>query len=310
MPAPPRPRGLAGAISVPWGGAMLADLVLLNGRIYTQCASRPWASALAAFEGTIVHVGDDASARELASSRALTVDLKGRCALPGLADAHLHLGSFAESLTRVDAETPTLELALARVAERAADTPPGQWVLGRGWNHNVWGGAFPTAAHLDGVAPDRPVLLGAKSGHAAWMNSRAMALAGITAETVDPPGGEIVRDAEGRPTGILLEGAMGLVWPLVPETSLDEMAAAMPRAIAAAHRAGLTSVHDMDGVLAFRAEQALRERGELTLRILKSIPLERLDEAIALGVRTGLGDDWLRLGQVKMFADGALGPRT
>ena len=289
---------------------MLTDLVLFNGSIYTMDPARPRVSALAAHDGTIVYLGDDATAREMALPYAEIVDLKGACALPGLADAHLHLSSFAEALSRVDVETPTLEEALRRVRERAMQIPSGQWVLGRGWNHNVWGGQFPTAAQLDRVVPDHPVFLGAKSGHAAWVNSRALAQAGITAETPDPPGGQIVRHADGRPTGLLLESAMGLVWRVVPEISLDEMVSAMCYAIELANRAGLTSVHDMDGPLALRAEQVLCERGELSLRILKSIPLEHLGEALALGIRTGLGNEWLRLGQVKMFADGALGPRT
>ncbi|MFH1086694.1 MAG: amidohydrolase, partial [Chloroflexota bacterium] len=173
-----------------------------------------------------------------------------------------------------------------------------------------WGGRFPTAADLDRVTPDHPVRLSAKSGHAAWVNSRALALAGVTAATPDPAGGALVRDARGQPTGVLLEEAMRLVDAHIPPPNLEGVLAGMRAALAVVARAGLTSLHDMDGPLAFQAEQILRERDELTVRIVKSIPLAHLDEAIGLGLRTGLGDDWLRIGQVKMFADGALGPRT
>ena len=289
---------------------MGADLVLLNGVIHAFGTARSHSSAVVIRDGRIAFVGDDATALDLAPSRADKVDLKGCCVIPGLADAHMHLSHYALSLARVDVETPTLDGALERVRERAARTSPGDWILGRGWNHNVWGGDFPTAAQLDRVAPDNPVFLGAKSGHAGWANSCALAMAGVTSQRHDPAGGEIVRDADGLPTGMLLEGAMHLVGRLVPEPKTESLIPLMREAIASANRAGLTMLHDMDGSQSFAATQMLRERGELHIRILKSIPLEHLDEAIALGMRSGLGDDWLRIGQVKMLADGALGPRT
>lgn len=287
------------------------ELVLLNGTVYTLEPSRPRATAVAVRGGRIVHVGHDADARGALSGRAVVVDLEGRCVVPGLADAHLHLLSFGRSLLTVDVEAPTLAEALERVRSRAEGTPPGRWILGRGWNHNVWGGDFPTAADLDAVAPHHPVRLSTKSGHASWVNTRALEIAGITGSTPDPEGGKILRDALGRPSGVLLEGAaMDLVERHVPEPSPQEDVEALRLALAAAARAGLTQVHDMDGVSSFRAAQVLREPGELALRVVKSVPLKHLDEAIALGLRTGLGDDALRIGQVKMFSDGALGPRT
>ena len=160
------------------------------------------------------------------------------------------------------------------------------------------------------MAPHHPVCLSAKSGHAAWVNSVALAMAQITAETPDPAGGQIVRDAQGQPTGILLEEAMALVYRLIPQPTADTVAQAMRQAIAVANRAGLTGVHDMDASSSFAAEQMLHQEGALSLRVTKSIPFDDLDAAIALGLRTGLGDDGLRIGAVKIFADGALGPRT
>jgi len=289
-----------------------ADLVLLNGNIHTLDPEQPLASALAVYAGKIVYVGDEAGAREWIPCGDLdrVVDLKGACVLPGLTDAHIHFQMFSLGLQQVNAETETLGAALSAVARHAARKPAGSWILGFGWNHNVWGGQFPTAADLDRVAPNHPVVLGAKSGHAAWVNTRALQAARITAETGDPPGGEIVRDAGKNPSGVLLEEAMNLVYRLVPEETLEESVDALREGMRVAHRAGLTGVHDMDGVRCFQAFQILRGLGELTLRAVKSIPLDHLEEALGLGLRSGFGDDWLRIGGVKMFADGALGPRT
>lgn len=287
-----------------------ADLVLYHGLLYTFDPDRPRATALAAREGVIVYVGDDATARSLLAPGGEALDLHGYCAIPGLVDAHLHFDYLSRSLLTVNAETATLGEALTRVAEHAAALPDAAWITGHGWNHNAWDGRLPTAAHLDQATPHHAVALSAKSGHALWVNSRALQLAGISRETPDPPGGQIVRDAQGEPTGILLESASELVFALIPEPTLDEVVEAQRQGMALALRSGLTGIHDMDGPRSFAAEQVLHQRGELGLRVLKSIPLERLDEAMAVGLRTGLGDDWLRVGQIKMFADGALGPQT
>ena len=291
---------------------MQSDLILFNGRIHTLDAKTPRATAVAIRNEQIVYVGDDTTAREALRPGGEAVDLKGRCVTPGLTDAHLHFSWFALGQQSVDAETPTLDEALARVGERANATAPGAWITGWGWNHNVWGG-LPTAADLDRVAPNHPVALEAKSGHAEWVNSRALELAGITASTPDPAGGQIVRDGRsprGQPTGILLEDAMDLITQVKPEPTSEELAEMMRTAFPLAHRAGLTGIHDFDGPAAFAAFQRLKQRGQLGLRVVKSIPRERLDQAIDLGLRSGFGDDWLRIGSIKMFADGALGPQT
>jgi hypothetical protein len=288
----------------------MADLVLYNGRCYTLNANTPRVSALAFRDGLIEYAGDDATARGLLAPKGEAIDLKGACVLPGLTDAHVHMQHFSLALNAVNAEQPTLEAALEKVAEHVARAPKGAWILGWGWNHNEWGGEFPTAAQLDRVAPDHPVQLGAKSGHATWVNTVALRLAGVTADTPNPPGGEIVRDANGQPTGCLLEEAEGLVARHIPPTQLDDLVPAMRAAMAVANRLGLTGVHDMDGALSLQAQQVLCDRGELTLRVVKSIPMDNLAAAVQVGLRTGLGDDLLRIGQVKMFTDGALGPRT
>jgi predicted amidohydrolase YtcJ len=201
---------------------------------------------------------------------------------------------------------------LALVAGRAQETEPEEWILGRGWDQEHWPERrFPTAADLDRVTPEHAVMLRAKSGHALVANARALSLAGITAETPDPPGGRIGRDVEGRPNGMLFEdSAMALVAGLVPLPAPEEVDEALRSAFLSAWRVGLTSIHDVDGPPAFAAYQRLRTRLELGLRVVKYLPLDALDCALEVGLQAGLGDDWLRVGGIKLFTDGALGPRT
>jgi predicted amidohydrolase YtcJ len=303
----------------------MADLVLFNARIYSfesaQSPAAPFgdadrmqtprASAIALRGERILALGDDAAMRALLAPGGRALDLHGRAVYPGFVDAHIHFDWYSLARQGVDAETPTLEEALARVAARAAQTPPGEWISGQGWNQSVWGsGAFPTAADLDRVAPAHPVMLRAKSGHAAWVNTLALARAGVTAATPDSPGGSLARDAHGAPSGILFEDAVDLVTRRMPARTPEASAAAMHDAFPGAWQAGLTGIHDFDTVRAFVAYQLLRERGELGLRVVKSIPKDHAREAIAAGLRSGFGDHWLRIGNVKVFADGALGPRT
>jgi predicted amidohydrolase YtcJ len=287
----------------------MSDLVLYNAHIHTQDASRPTAQAVAIRDNKIIAVGDNSLVQRL-SNNARMIDLHGRCVIPGLIDAHLHAEWIALGLKNIDAETPTLDELLRRVEERAATTPKNQWIRGHGWNQNVWGGAFPTKADLDRVAPEHPVYLTAKSGHAGWANSLALRIAGVSAFTPNPANGEIVRDERGEPTGILLEGAIDLIEKVLPDISAQEVADALRDMLPLMHHVGLTGVHDFDGARALQAWQILKENGELNLRVSKTIPVHLLDHAIALGLRSGFGDDWLRINSVKAFADGALGPQT
>jgi predicted amidohydrolase YtcJ len=294
-------------------------LLLVNGIVHTMEPGQPRAAAIAVRDGRILFVGDEgeaAAALGAGSARgarrgAEVVDLAGRCVLPGLTDAHLHFRWFAESLSAVDVETATFDEAVTRVRARAEGSESGAWIRGSGWNHNVWGaGALPDRQPLDRAAPRNPVALKAKSGHALWVNSLALAQAGIGSQTPDPAGGRSCRGSDGLPSGILLENAMDLVFSTIPAPGAEESAAMMREAQEALHRVGLTGVHDFDGAPAFKALMELESRGELSLRVVKGIPHEQLTETIAIGLRTGFGGEWITFGQVKMFADGALGPRT
>jgi predicted amidohydrolase YtcJ len=288
--------------------------MLYNGRVYTMDPEHPRAEAVAMAANRILAVGGDDDVRALLRPKGEEVNLGGRAVVPGLIDAHVHFGwhSIALYQRRVDLDNvPTKAEALARVAEAARSRPVGDWILGAGWNRNVWAEQeFPTAADLDTVAPDHAVALEDKSHHATWVNSRALEIAGILSTTGDPPGGEIVRDGSGRPTGMLLESAAELVHAAVPQPGLESMAAALRLGTEHAQRLGMTGFHDPGHPTVLAALQALRSSGSLGLRALVHIPLDGLEAAVHLGLRSGLGDEYVRIGGVKIFADGALGPQT
>jgi len=287
-------------------------IILTNGWIHTLDPAAPHATAIAIHGSIILAVGSDREVAALARPGDELIDLHGRTVIPGLVDSHLHLHWYAQFNQRINLQGVTsLDKVQARVRARAEQTPAGEWVLGRGWNQNLWPGrAFPTAADLDRVAPDHPVYLVAQSGHAGWANSRALKLAGITPERPDPPGGRIQRDNTGQPTGIIFEEAMKIFQETIGRPPPAEAAEAIRQALPSLWKAGITGVHCMDAEPAFQALQLLHQRGDLRLRVVKYLPVEQMDHAIGIGLRSGFGDDWLRIGGIKLFADGALGVRT
>jgi len=291
---------------------MSATLILTNGRFHTLNPAQPVVAALALRGGEILAAGNDDAMRALLTSGGKEINCEGRSATPGLVDAHVHFQGFAQQLQRVSLiGTRSKEEAVARIAAHLQTHPPDRWLLGRGWRIDEWAEKqFPAAADLDRLAPHTPIFLKDHSGHAVWVNSKALRLAGITAATPDPPGGAIQRDANGQPTGILFEDAQNGVREQIPPLSQAELVAAMRTAQEACWRVGLTGLHDFDGRACFTALQQLRAVGDLGLRIVKNIPVARLEHAVGVGLRSGFGDPWLRIGGVKIFADGALGPRT
>ncbi|HVN54121.1 MAG TPA: amidohydrolase [Anaerolineaceae bacterium] len=285
-------------------------LILYNGRIATNDPRQPQVTALGIEHGRVVMVGADQELLAEARSGARTFDLRQRTVWPGLIDAHLHLDHYAMGLQRVACETGTQAECLRRVAERVRSARPGEWILGHGWNHNAWPEGYGTAALLDAISPRNPVYLTAKSLHAGWANSLAFQAAKITAATPDPADGVIQRDSQSQPDGILLEGAMELVNRILPVPSTEEIAEAIFRAQTNLWQMGITSVHDYDQRRCFVALQQLHEDDRLRLRVVKGIPRADLPHATGLGLRSGFGDDLLRIGAVKLFSDGALGPQT
>ena len=298
---------------------MLADTLLVNGRIHTMDAGCPQGSTVAIAGERILAVGGGPAdgqghgLGDLLAPGGTVIDLGERCVLPGLWDSHVHFSSYALSRRALDlSEVPTLYDVVALVAARARATEPGEWIVGLRWDQEQWPERrFPKASDLADAAPGHPVMLRAKNGHALVANSLALQMAGITAETPDPPGGRIGRDAEGCPDGMLFEdSAMEMVTDLIPEPRPEEMDSALKEAFRSAWRVGLVGIHDMDGQRAFVAYQRLHAWGELGLRVVKYLPAGVLDCALETGLRAGLGDDWLRVGGIKAFADGALGSRT
>jgi predicted amidohydrolase YtcJ len=296
----------------------MPDMLLYNGKLATQDSNYPDATALALRDGRILAVGNDDEIRSLARSYTQSIDLGGRRVLPGLTDSHFHLYEWALGRRGLSLTGTT---SLADVRERVRQAVPeagrGRWILGQGWNQDAWPHPrLPDRADLDDLTPDNPAILWRTDLHLAWVNSQALQAAGITADTPDPVMGVIDRDESGQPTGVLRELAINLVRRVMPQPTAVETEQAMRKAMADVHRLGLTGVHDMrimggeDGPPAFRAWQRLRNEGNLNLRVWMMLPSERLSEAIALGLRTGFGDDYLRVGGIKLFADGATGPRT
>jgi predicted amidohydrolase YtcJ len=286
--------------------------ILQNARVYTMDESCPTASAVAVRNGRFVSVGDDQSVlsdfKEIDSISI--VDLGGKVLLPGLIDAHLHLKKYALGLQKVNCETETKAECLRRVSNWAKKQEPGTWILGHGWNQNEWLEGFGTTDDLDQITSEHPIFLTAKSLHAGWANSMALRIASISKNTEDPINGVIQRDDLGEPTGILLEKAMKLVADVVDQPNLFDIEHAIDRAQSNLWRVGVTGVHDFDRRECFIALQRLHQDNKLHLRVLKSIPIDDLEFAVGLGLRSGFGDDMLRIGSLKMFSDGALGPRT
>jgi predicted amidohydrolase YtcJ len=290
-------------------------LLLLNGSFHTLDSQRPRAAAVAVdrTSGRVVAVGDDAEIRPLTGPLTDTLDLRGRTVLPGFIDSHTHLLALARDRTEVDLGGTRSEAdAVERVRRRAEQTPPGHWIHGRHWDKSLWSGnAFPTRASLDAAVPGHSVALRSYDGHSLWVNSSALRGAGIGRETPDPVGGTIVRDGTGEPTGMLFEfGATSLVESTF-EAPSEEADLAMLRSVLADLRArGITGVHNIEPTGSFRLMQRLRDQGELRPRVLFYLPRQSLPDASHLGLQAGFGDDALRFGGIKVFADGALTSQT
>ena len=296
----------------------MPELILLNGNFQTMDGHSPQAQAIAVKSGRIMAVGGNDTIQRMGGAATEIMDVEGRLGLPGMMDSHFHFYDWAMGRHQLELSSiASLDELTAQVARAAQEQSKGEWILGQGWNESDWPvHKMPDRDVLDRVAPDHPVALWRCDLHLLSVNSPALKLAGINETTPDPPDGVIEKDASGRPTGVLRELAPNLVKAVIPEPGGDELRAIMQGGISHLHSLGLTGIHDMrlmggmEGAAALRAWQFLNEMGELKLRCWTSIPGERLEEAIALGLRTGMGDDRLRIGHVKYFADGGMGART
>jgi predicted amidohydrolase YtcJ len=288
---------------------------VVGAKIWTGNPEQPWATALALDGDRIAQVGDDATIRAAVGDGNI-VDAGGRLLVPGFIDTHVHFvdGGFRLSSVQLR-DAKDRDTFASRIGAFAREVPKGTWITGGDWDHSLWGGELPQRAWIDAVTPDHPVWINRLDGHMALANSAALKAAGITRETKDVEGGEIVRDADGEPTGVLKDNAMALVDRVVATPS----AAMRDRALAAAMRyvnaQGVTSLHAM-GTWEDLDTYARMPRDARTVRIYAAVPLstwERLAKAVAAkryGGADGRGDAMLRVGLLKGFVDGSLGSHT
>ena len=290
-----------------------ADLIVTDAKIFTGDPAHPEAEAVAVLGDRIVAVGqgDDVTAWRGPATRV--IDAGGRRVVPGFNDAHVHFVSGGMDLDNLDLKNAKdTEEFVKRIAERAARTPKGEWLLGGNWDDQNWTPArLPDRTLIDRVTPTTPVFLSRYDGHMALANSVALRLSGVTAKTPDPAGGEIVRDARGEPNGLFKDAAMSLVAKVIPPFSREQRLRAARRALAHAASLGVTSVQDMNPEYDDIAVYAdLLERGELTTRIYAAPSLTDWRDQAKIGLRRAFGSSWLRLGALKGYADGSLGSTT
>lgn len=302
--------GCAGGPSAP-----PADILYLNGNVWTGVAGAARAEAVAIAGDKIVYVGDDEGARRMSDDTTEIVDLGGKFVAPGFIDNHTHFFAGGFALASVDlAGAASREEFVRRIADYAASRPKGEWILNGNWDHERWGGELPTRDWIDAATPHHPVFVIRTDGHMILANSLALKLAGIDAKTPTPGGGEIVRDPGGRPTGILKDSAMALVERVIPPPTPKQQEEAFLRAQAEAFSHGVTQIHDMalptGGMENFEAFQRIHEAGAMKIRVYSFAPLAKWRELKAFIDANGRGDDTLRWGGVKGFVDGSLGSRT
>lgn len=292
---------------------LMADMVLVNGKIFTVNKAQPWAQAVAIRDGRFVAVGQDEEIKKLIGKDTEIIDLQGKLALPGFNDAHLHFANGGLYLLGIDLRPARDEKEFVRLLnDYIYKTPKGEWVTGGNWDHENWPSKkHPRKELIDPVTPDHPVLVSRLDGHMALANSLALKLAGITRDTPDPQGGEIVRDGKtGEPTGILRDEAMGLVGKVIPPLSHDQRERAIRAAMRHAQELGVTSVQDNSSGEDLQIYQELYRKGELGVRINAWRSAEFTGDFQRIGVTAPCGDPFLRLGTVKLFVDGSMGAGT
>jgi hypothetical protein len=307
---------MAGLLATAQAGAAdppAADLIIRHARVWTLNPAQAQAQAVAVLNARIVAVGTDDAVLAWRGARTRVVDALGKRLLPGFNDAHVHFEDGGASLTAVQLnDSPSLEVFVRRIGEYAGHAAKGEWIRAGDWDETKWSPAkLPTRQDIDAVTPNNPVAVDRYDGHMILVNSKALALAGITAQTPNPPGGVIVRDAAGQPTGALADAAAELVEKVIPEPTAAQRRRAIEGALKEAASHGVTSVQDMREDYANLAvySELLRE-GKLTVRLYAAPPVRSVDDQAKLGIGRAFGGPFLRIGALKMFADGSLGSRT
>lgn len=296
-----------------------ADIIVIHGRVYTQNPKQPWAQAVAIQGGKIVAVGDDATIEKMRGMGTKVINAGGKLVLPGFTDCHIHFLDGSLSLGRVNLEGARDAGDIQkRLRQYASEHPGDDWILGRGWNYAMFGPeALPHKKYLDEIFPNRPVFLEGYDGHTYWANSKALALAGITKETTDPPNGSIVRDPQsGEATGALKEAAQALVAKVIPKPTRADKLLALRAGMKWANQNGLTRVHSAGGdfeILDLFDE--MRHRGDLSLRMyvayfLDPPELRPKDVDAIEAAHKKFHDEWIDAGAVKFMVDGVVESHT
>ena len=289
-----------------------ADTIFINGNIWTGVEAGTRAEAIAIMGDRIKAVGSNQEISALKDPSSKIVDLADRFVVPGLMDSHTHFISGGFQLASINLrDVDSQDEFVHRIDRYVQSVPSGSWIEGGDWDHELWGGELPTRHWIDAVTGDRPLFVGRLDGHMSLANSKALELAGISAETPDPPGGIIVRDSfSGEPTGILKDEAQSLVTAVIPEPSDKEMDKALARAMEFAVSQGVTQVHDMCSWEDFQTYLRADKKGQLKLRIYAVPWYTNWERLVAFIEENGRGNQWLRWGGIKAMMDGSLGSRT
>ncbi len=302
------------AISTPKNSSTPAAVVYLNGNIYTVDEQNPKASAMVIADDRFIYIGSDETANGYIDDHTKVFDLKGQTVLPGLIDAHMHFGNVGNIKMKIDAFWKPKPDILDAVRDAAQSAEKGEWIEGRGWNQEVWDPPdYPTRVELDAVSQDHPVYLERTDGHAAWVNSKALEIAGITKDTNNPPGGEIIKDTDGVPTGVLVDTAKLLASENIPPFTEQKALKALEMAQEEFFSNGVTSGHDAGSDLqTIERVKRLYDSGRLCMRlyVFMRIPDGSTtlgDEFYAPGKQIGLYNNSLTIRGIKISIDGALG---
>lgn len=290
-----------------------ADSVYLNGNIYTVDEIFSKAEAIAIKGQYLLHVGSNESVKKFIGSNTKVVDLKGKTVIPGIIEGHMHFPGEGQKLLQLDAFWKPKDEILALVKAEADRLPDGEWIIGRGWNQEVWENPeFPTKEDLDAVSPNNPVALVRTCGHATWANSMALKIAGITNDTPNPQGGEILRDAKGEATGVLTDTAATAVRSKIPEFNEERQKEALLLAQEELFSYGITSSMDAgSGLTTIGYMKDLYEKGDLKIRVYMMVNTgESAKEYYKRGPEIGLFDNRLTMNCIKFFSDGSLGARS
>ncbi len=289
-----------------------ADLILINGRIWTGNKKQAWAEALAAQGERIIGIGTSAQIKKLANPKTRVIDLQGQLALPGFIDDHTHFIEGGFHLLSVDLRDAATPQAFAdRIKKQAAKLAKGRWLRGGDWDHERWGGELPRKEWIDSFTADNPVFITRLDGHMGLANSAALKLAQITKDSQSPEGGTIVKDPQtGEPTGVLKDDAMALVYKVIPDESDAEYEEALQAALDYAASVGVTSIQDITGWRDYEIYKKFKAANRLSVRVYARTPMREWQRQAEIVKTQGAGDHWLRLGGLKAFMDGSLGSTT